>query len=56
MPHSLNYNKKELKTKYNKVQPNALYLEQNTITLPCYEGVNVKKIVKKIEEFILNNI
>tara|TARA_R100001163_G_C5068486_1_gene208900 strand:- start:8523 stop:9614 length:1092 start_codon:yes stop_codon:yes gene_type:complete len=44
------------KTKYNKVQPNALYLEQNTITLPCYEGVNVKKIVKKIEEFILNNI
>jgi perosamine synthetase len=41
------------KTKYNKVQPNALYLEQNTITLPCYKGVNVKKIVKKIEKFIL---
>ena len=44
------------KTKYNKVQPNALYLEQNTITLPCYGGVNVKKICKKIEKFILNNI
>jgi dTDP-4-amino-4,6-dideoxygalactose transaminase len=44
------------KAKYNKVQPNALYLEQNTITLPCYKGVNVKKIVKKIEKFILNNI
>ena len=44
------------KTKYNKVQSNALYLEQNTITLPCYKGVNVKKIVKKIEKFILNNI
>ena len=44
------------KTKYNKTQPNALYLEQNTITLPCYKGVNVNKIVKKIEKFILNNI
>jgi dTDP-4-amino-4,6-dideoxygalactose transaminase len=44
------------KTKYNKVQSNALHLEQNTITLPCYEGVNVKKIVKKIEEFVLNSI
>ena len=44
------------KAKYNKVQSNALYLEQNTITLPCYKGVNVKKIVKKIEKFILNNI
>ncbi len=44
------------KTKYNKVQPNALYLEQNTITLPCYKGVNVKKIAKKIEKFTTNII
>lgn len=36
------------KKKYNDVQPNALYLEQNTITLPCYAGVDVDKIAAAI--------
>lgn len=36
------------KEKYNSVQPNALYLEQNTITLPCYAGVDTDKIAAAI--------
>ncbi|MEA4853351.1 MAG: DegT/DnrJ/EryC1/StrS family aminotransferase [Christensenella sp.] len=38
------------KKKYNDVQPNALYLEQNTITLPCYTGVDTEKIVGSLLE------
>jgi len=37
--------------KYNDIQPNAKYLEVNTITLPCYDGVDVEYISQKIEEF-----
>lgn len=36
------------KEKYNNVQLNALWLEQNTITLPCYYGVDVEKVIKSI--------
>jgi dTDP-4-amino-4,6-dideoxygalactose transaminase len=32
------------KDKYNDVQPNALWLEQNTITLPCHDGADVKVV------------
>lgn len=39
------------KNKYENVQPNALYLEQNTITLPCYEGVNTEKISEIIRSY-----
>ena len=39
------------KNKYRNVQPNALYLEQNTITLPCYEGVDTEKISKIIRSY-----
>lgn len=35
--------------KYNNIQPNAKFLETNTITLPCYDGVNVKYIITKIK-------
>lgn len=38
------------KEKYNNVQPNAKYLEHNTITLPCYEGVDVDQIALKIKK------
>lgn len=38
------------KNRYNDVQPHALYLEENTITLPCYEGVDVDFIIDAIME------
>ena len=37
--------------KYNDVQPNAMFLEKNTITFPCYDDVNVEYIVNKIKEY-----
>lgn len=40
------------KNKYNDIQPNAKFLEENTITLPCYDGVDVEFICKKIRDFI----
>lgn len=38
--------------KYNDVQPNAKYLEVNTITLPCYDGVDIEYISQKIKEYL----
>lgn len=38
--------------KYNDVQPNSKYLEVNTITLPCYDGVDVEYISQKIKEYL----
>ena len=40
------------KNKYDNVQPNAMFLEENTITFPCYDGVDVEFIVKNIKEYI----
>lgn len=40
------------KNRYNNVQPNAQYLENNTITFPCYDGVDVKYIIEKVKEFL----
>lgn len=37
--------------KYNNIQPNAKYLQENTITFPCYDGVDVEYITKKIGSF-----
>ncbi len=42
---------KYYKRKYNQVQPNALYLEQNTITFPCYDGVDIDYIVEQIRKY-----
>jgi len=39
------------KNKYNDVQFNAMYLENNTITFPCYDGVDIEFIIKKIKEY-----
>ena len=41
------------KNKYNDVRPNAMFLEENTITFPCYDGVDVSYIVGKIKEYKL---
>jgi len=38
--------------KYNDLQQNAKYLEENTITLPCYDGVDVEYISHKIKEYL----
>lgn len=38
--------------KYNDIQPNAKYLEQNTITLPCYDGVDIEYISQKIKGYL----
>jgi perosamine synthetase len=34
--------------KYNAVQKNAEFLENNTITFPCYEGIDVEYVVNSI--------
>ena len=38
--------------KYNDLQQNSLWLENNTITLPCYTGVNVKTVTDAIKKFV----
>ena len=37
--------------KYNDPQKNSLWLESNTITLPCYTGVDVNRVVEVIKSF-----
>lgn len=37
--------------KYNTIQPNAFWLENNTITLPCYDGIDVKRVTDSIMNF-----
>ena len=34
--------------RYSQVQPNAWQLQQNTITLPCYAGVDVTRVCEAI--------
>ena len=38
--------------KYNDVQKNALWLEQNTITLPCYDGLDVAEVTDTISRWM----
>ena len=38
-------------TKYNNGQKNSKKLEENTLTLPCYDGLDVDYIVEKIKDF-----
>lgn len=40
------------KGKYNDVQKNGEYLQVNTITLPCYEGVDVNFIANAIKKVL----
>ena len=37
--------------KYNDIQTNAMFLEESTITFPCYDDVDVGYIVKKIKKY-----
>ena len=37
--------------KYNDPQKNSLWLESNTITFPCYTGVDVNRVVEVIGSF-----
>lgn len=39
------------KNKYNNIQPNAKFLEDNTITFPCYDDVNIDKVLSTIINF-----
>ena len=40
--------------KYHSIQPNAVSLEQETITFPCYDGVDVNYICQKVKECVLS--
>ncbi|MBB1175187.1 DegT/DnrJ/EryC1/StrS family aminotransferase, partial [Klebsiella pneumoniae] len=37
--------------KYRQIKPNSIFLEQNTITLPCHDQVNVEQVVSAIQSF-----
>lgn len=39
------------KNKYNDIQSNALFLESNTITFPCFDGVDVKYISRIVAKY-----
>jgi len=41
------------KEKYNDIQSNSIWLESNTITLPCYDGVDVQLVVGVVREFVV---
>ena len=41
--------------KYNDIQENSFWLEQNTITLPCYDGVDIDVVCKDIIAIGENN-
>lgn len=38
--------------KYKDLQENSLWLERNSITLPCYSGVDVNRVVDAIKSFV----
>ena len=39
------------KKKYNAPLPNAAYLEANTITFPCFEGLDVQRVTEHVAHF-----
>jgi dTDP-4-amino-4,6-dideoxygalactose transaminase len=39
--------------RYHDVQPNASFLQHNTITLPCYDTVPVKEVCDAVRAFML---
>jgi len=40
------------KKKYNCIQPNSYWLEQNTITLPCYDDLDVLHVINSIHDYL----
>lgn len=45
-------NCKYYRDKYNQVQKISRFLEENTITLPCYDGVDVNRVIATIRKFV----
>ncbi|RNF48796.1 DegT/DnrJ/EryC1/StrS family aminotransferase [Marinomonas hwangdonensis] len=41
--------------KYNTIQPIAQWLENHTITLPCYDGVDLQRVISVITSFFYLN-
>lgn len=39
--------------KYGDVQPNALWLQDNTITLPCYANVPTNDVIQMISDYLM---
>lgn len=39
------------KNKYHDIQTNAKYLQDNTITFPCYDGVDVEFIIETLNRY-----
>ncbi len=42
------------KNTYNDVQANAWWLENNTITLPCHDNVDIERVCETIQQFCKN--
>jgi dTDP-4-amino-4,6-dideoxygalactose transaminase len=42
--------------KYNDLQTNSRWLEGNTITLPCYTGVDIKSVIDSVKQFVKSNL
>jgi perosamine synthetase len=40
------------KQRYHTVQPNSLQLQQDTLTLPCYAGVDVERVCSAIAQVV----
>lgn len=40
--------------KYNAIQPNSYFLQNNTITLPCYKDVDTLHVISEIRDFTEN--
>lgn len=40
------------KNKYNNTQANAKYLEADSITFPCYDGVDITYILNRVKKFL----
>lgn len=42
---------KYYREKYNDIQPNASFLQHNTITLPCYTGIPLEQVCSAVASF-----
>lgn len=43
------------KNRYDQIQPNALQLERTTITLPCFEGLDVRQVTAAVVDWAKGN-
>lgn len=40
------------RSKYNDVQPNGYFLQEHTITMPCYGGLDVKQVCESCKRYM----